>query len=92
MSKFADLKQLHEKRQAKTPKPAARGSAKAAATLSASGKKIGRPPGKRSDPEYQQVTVFIHRDTYKKIKMRLLEDEKEVSELTNELYSAWLNG
>jgi len=54
----------------------------------------GRPPGKRSDPAYEQVTAYIPGDLYRKIRIGLLEDAKgqEFSELVADLLSAWLAG
>lgn len=53
-------------------------------------RRVGRPAGKRSDPNYQQVTVLLHGETYKDVRKRLLDEKKEVSTLLNELLDAWL--
>ncbi|WP_293912157.1 hypothetical protein [Deinococcus sp.] len=53
-------------------------------------KKMGRPPGKRSNPEYQQVTVLLHSATYTEARKRLLDERKDVSDLINELLDGWL--
>ena len=42
----------------------------------------GRPPGKRSDPEYQPTTVLIRKHT-KKTATRLLEDTNAASDLSD---------
>jgi hypothetical protein len=54
--------------------------------------KIGRPKGKRSNPEYTQVTAYIRQDTYKDIRVLLLQkgDGQEFSELVEELLSEYL--
>lgn len=54
----------------------------------------GRPPGKRSDPSFEQVTAYIPRELYRKVRIALLEDDRgqEFSELTAALLSAWLDG
>jgi len=54
----------------------------------------GRPPGKRSDPAYEQVTAYIPGELYRKVRIGLLEDAKgqEFSELVADLLSAWLAG
>ena len=68
------------------PKPAKR---KASARADAS-RKVGRPPGKKSDPDYAQVTVYLRKDNHLAAKKRLLDDGKEFSELVDELVSTWL--
>ena len=54
--------------------------------------KRGRPArgAKRNNPDYEQVTAYIKRQTYKQVKIRLIEEDKEFSELVEELLSAWL--
>ncbi len=56
-------------------------------------KRLGRPKGKRSNPDYTQVTAYIGRDTHKRVKMALLEseDEGDFSELVDRLLIEWLN-
>ena len=73
-------------RQAK--KPQERGAASAAPGKAP--RKVGRPPGKKSDPDYAQVTVYLRKDNHLAAKKRLLDDGKEFSELVNELVTAWL--
>jgi hypothetical protein len=48
--------------------------------------------GKRSDPDYRQAPAFVRKDTYKAVKIALLNDERELnySELVEELLTAWL--
>jgi hypothetical protein len=55
-------------------------------------KKRGRPYGKRSNPEYVQTTAYVRGDTYKAIKIALIEEDqgREYSELVEELLSKWL--
>jgi hypothetical protein len=58
-------------------------------------KKVCRPrTGKRSNPDYQQVSAWIRRDTYQRVTHRLFnrEDRREFSELVEELLAAWLRG
>jgi hypothetical protein len=54
----------------------------------------GRPPGKRSDPAFTQVTAYIRGSTYRQIKLALLQDEgaaeREFSDLVEELLATWL--
>jgi len=52
----------------------------------------GRPPGKRSDPEYQPTTVLIRKHT-KKTAARLLEDtnsSQDLSDLIEHLLAEWI--
>ena len=53
-------------------------------------KRIGRPPGKKSDPNYQQVTVYIRKEIHVGAKKHLLDDGKEFSELVDELVAKWV--
>lgn len=53
----------------------------------------GRPRGKRSNPDYEQVTAYIKRETYRNTKIALLQqgDNQEFSELVEQLLSEWLS-
>ena len=54
-------------------------------------KKRGRPAGKRSNPEYAQVTAYIPRTLHDEVKILLIRDGgKEFSELVSELLSEWM--
>jgi hypothetical protein len=46
--------------------------------------------GKRSSAEYRQVSAYIRKDTHRKVKMALLEEEQEFSELVGQLLEDWL--
>jgi hypothetical protein len=48
--------------------------------------------GKRSDPDYRQAPAFVRKDTYKAVRIALLNDERGLnySELVEELLIAWL--
>lgn len=52
----------------------------------------GRPNGKRSDAEFQQVTAYVRRDTYRQVSIRLIDQPQkgEFSELVQELLQKWL--
>ena len=55
--------------------------------------KVGRPAtGKRSNPDYRQVSAWVRRDTYKRVTDRLYvrEDRREFSDLVQALLEAWL--
>lgn len=56
-------------------------------------KRRGRPAtGKRNDPEYDQTTAYVRKDTYKAVRIALIEEgeERDYSELVEELLSKWL--
>lgn len=46
--------------------------------------------GKRSDDDYKQVSAYIRKGTHQQVKMALLQEEREFSELVEELLSSWL--
>jgi hypothetical protein len=46
--------------------------------------------GKRSDNDYKQVSAYIRKDTHQQVKIALLQEEREFSELVEELLSGWL--
>jgi hypothetical protein len=46
--------------------------------------------GKRSDTDYKQVSAYIRKDTHQQVKIALLREEREFSELVEELLSGWL--
>jgi hypothetical protein len=55
-------------------------------------KKRGRPSGKRSDPSFVQTTAYIRAETYKDVRIALLQEDEshDYSELVEELLSDWL--
>jgi hypothetical protein len=53
-------------------------------------KKVGRPRAKHSDPNYVQMSVYIHKDVRTKVKMRLFETGGEFSALVESLLLGWL--
>lgn len=48
--------------------------------------------GKRNDPDYDQVTAYIRKETHKRAKIALLEGpgKQEFSELVEQLLTDWL--
>jgi hypothetical protein len=52
----------------------------------------GRPPGKRSDPEYKQYSVLLKKQTHRQVTaiLRDQEDGPDVSELLQQLLEQWL--
>ena len=55
-------------------------------------KSPGRPPGKRSDPEYKQYSVLLKKQTHRQVTtiLRDQEDGPDVSELLQQLLEQWL--
>lgn len=55
--------------------------------------KRGRPKGKRSNPDFEQVTAYVRSKTYRQTKIALLQQEEleDFSELVEELLSEWLS-
>jgi hypothetical protein len=52
----------------------------------------GRPPGKRSDPEYKQYSVLLKKQTHRQVTTILRDQEggPDVSELLQQLLEQWL--
>ena len=52
----------------------------------------GRPRGKRSDPNFEQVTTYIRKHTHQGVKIALLQEgrSQEFSELVEDLLAKWL--
>jgi len=46
--------------------------------------------GKRSDVDYKQVSAYIRKDTHFKVKLALLQEGREFSELVEELLGEWV--
>jgi hypothetical protein len=65
---------------------------KPSGSAEAGGKRRGRPPGKRSDPDFVQTTAYVRGDTYKAVRIALIQEDegREYSELVEELLSKWL--
>jgi hypothetical protein len=50
----------------------------------------GRPPGKRSDPDFEQTTVYLRKSTTEDVKRALIGSKQDVSELVESLLAGWL--
>ena len=55
--------------------------------------KRGRPLGKRSNPDFEQVTAYVRSQTYRQTKIALLQQSEleDFSELVEELLTEWLS-
>lgn len=68
----------------------AKAPAKAAKKAAPVKKKAGRPRAKHSDPDYKQMSVYVHKDVRNKVKARLFEQGAEFSTLVESLLRDWL--
>ena len=97
MSKFKDILKAAQEREKEKPaeKPAEKPEVKSDSPIEPPSppQKRGRPRGKRSHPDYEQVTAYIKKKTYKETKIALLEQEEveDFSELVENLLSEWLS-
>ena len=76
--------------KAPTKGKARKATTKAPAPTSADTPKRGTL-AKRNDPEYRQALAYVRAETMKSVKSRLAEEEREFSDLVEELLSKWLN-
>ena len=49
----------------------------------------GRPRGKRSDPDYTQVTVYLPKTLHRGVRSKLALQGREFSQLVEELLTDW---
>jgi hypothetical protein len=84
MSKFNDILKAAQSRNQDVETPV---------QAEAKSQKLGRPRGKRSNPDYEQVTAYIKKETYRNTKIALLQqgNNQEFSELVEQLLSDWLS-
>ena len=85
MSKFRGLIDAANSRESTAPE-----SAPMAMPTKPRGR--GRPRGKRSDPEFEQITAYVRKDTHQGVKIALLQEGQgqEFSELVEDLLAEWL--
>jgi hypothetical protein len=53
----------------------------------------GRPPGKRSDPDWAPRTILMRSQTHRRVSIMLLEKDgsPDLSELVDELLREWIS-
>ena len=75
------------------PAPPAAPAPAAAPVVPAAGQGRGRPPGKRSDPDWKPRTILMRTKTHRRVSGILLErdDGPDLSELIDELLSDWIS-
>jgi hypothetical protein len=81
-SRFAGIADIRSKLPAE-PVPPPPASEPAAA-------KMGRPPGKKADPKYVQVTVYLRKDVHRAARKLLLDDGGQFSDLVDDLVNRWV--
>ena len=47
--------------------------------------------GKRSDPAYRQISTYVRSHLYRSVKRELLMEERDFSDLMDELLAAWVS-
>lgn len=92
--KFDFLKTVREEAPSEEAPEIAPASLPPAASAPApEGRKRGRPAtGKRSDPDFEQVSLYLRRDTHRDVQIALLREgrKQDVSELVESLLAEWL--
>ena len=85
MSKFQGLIDAANSRENTAAKPAP-------VVMSTKRGGRGRPRGKRSDPNFEQVTTYLRKHTHQGVKIALLQEGRgqEFSELVEDLLAKWL--
>ena len=85
MSKFRGLIDAANSRESTAPEPAP-------VAMPTKPRGRGRPRGKRSDPDFDQVTAYIRKHTHQAAKIALLQEGRgrEFSELVEDLLAKWL--
>ena len=85
MSKYQGLIDAANSRENTAPEPAP-------AVTPTKRRGRGRPRGKRSDPNFEQVTTYLRKHTHQGVKIALLQEGggREFSELVEDLLARWL--
>jgi hypothetical protein len=47
--------------------------------------------GKRSNPAYRQISTYVRSDVYRSVKRELLMEERDFSDLMDELLAEWIS-
>jgi hypothetical protein len=98
-SKFSDLLKPSAKEPSAKAKPGGKSSKKARAAVAVASAVVEtetrqvislRTVGKRSKADYTQVTAYIPKKTHKDVKLALLDDGRDFSDLVSELLAEWV--
>ncbi len=92
MSKFKDILKAAQERDTEESTASPEIKSSPARQPEAKPQMRGRPKGKRSNPDYEQVTAYIRKETYRQTKIALLQqgEVKDFSELIEKLLTEWL--
>jgi len=85
MSKFDGLKLLKEDSDPRAEQEPQQEPQRADLSV----KKVPRRVGKRVDPRYQQVSVYVRKDLYEDIRKRLIGKDKDFSDLLERWMGDW---
>ena len=97
MSKFQNILDAANKPQeqntVKKKAKAVKKSSHSSAMEKSQPTKKGRPKGKRSNPDFEQVTAYVRSETYRQTKIALLQQSEleDFSGLVEELLTEWLS-
>jgi hypothetical protein len=65
--------------------------ARTASVAAAPPARRSRPPGRSADREnFRQATVYLNVEAYKAAKMRLVKEDRQLSEVVGKLLDVWL--
>ena len=53
--------------------------------------KTGRPPGKKSNPDFIQATVYLKKETHQTARKMLFDEHGQLSDLVEELLAKWIS-
>ena len=86
----ADLMQLRKPEP--VPEPVKRGRPRREPIPEPVKRGPGRPPGKRSDPAFRQVTAWVRRDVYRAVMLALIEMDRsrDLGPFVEDLFRDWL--
>ena len=83
-TRFAAIAESRSKLPVETePEPSA-------ASVPVAQAKTGRAPGKKTDPNYTQVTVYLRKETHNTARKMLIDEHRQFSDLVDELVSRWI--
>lgn len=60
------------------------------ATVAEEPRRLGRPPGKKTSPDYVQVTVYLRRSVHQSARKLLIDERRQFSDLVDELVENWV--
>lgn len=88
---LAGIRQRAEGQGEQAPPPEERHEVEAPAPM-ISVRPMGRPPGKRSDPDWSPRTILMRTKTHRRVSGALLDNTKgpDLSELIDQLLTEWL--